>query len=121
MTDAAVAEALEETLKHQEAKASDKSASSKKKASDKLVLVVIDEARNLVDNTTSGLDHFHLLLRALVSVNNSIGKEGEVFGVLVDTNPRITTPDPLPSPHKVGPSYRGSYFSRNLPSFRPLC
>ncbi|KAL3659929.1 hypothetical protein V7S43_015230 [Phytophthora oleae] len=93
-TAAAVTEALEKTLKRQEAKATEKLALNKEKPSDKLVLVVIDEARNLINNTTSGLDLFHMLQRALVLANNDIGEEGRIFGVLVDTNPRITIPDP---------------------------
>ncbi|KAK1940555.1 hypothetical protein P3T76_008006 [Phytophthora citrophthora] len=116
-TDAVVVDSLEETRKRYEAKSSDKPSWTQTKASEKLVVVVIDEARHLVDSSTLGLDHFQLLLRALVSVNESIGKMGAVFGVLVDTNPRLTTCDPLPPPHQVNLSSPGS---RNLPSFRPF-
>ncbi|TDH69515.1 hypothetical protein CCR75_008610 [Bremia lactucae] len=62
----------------------------------KVILLVIDEARSLLnDRSTIARNYgivsdFRLLRRALVLVNECIGEEGGIFGVLIDTNSKVS-------------------------------
>ncbi|KAG3136677.1 hypothetical protein PI126_g17706 [Phytophthora idaei] len=77
----------EDALAHGEATSVEKSGRS---PSDKLVILVIDEARNLLgEEKGREMNDFRKLRQALVSVNMEISTGGGIFGVLVDTNPKI--------------------------------
>ncbi|KAG3091553.1 hypothetical protein PI124_g18345 [Phytophthora idaei] len=85
--DPALAEMSEDALAHGEATSVEKSGRS---PSDKLVILVIDEARNLLgEEKGREMNDFRKLRQALVSVNMEISTGGGIFGVLVDTNPKI--------------------------------
>ena len=51
-----------------------------------VVIVVIDEARSLLAKGHNNSSHFRMLRQALLK----IAKDEGVFGVLVDTNPKIS-------------------------------
>ncbi|KAL3659942.1 hypothetical protein V7S43_015243 [Phytophthora oleae] len=102
-----VANALGETLKSRKAKATDYSSLP---SSGKMVLVVFDEARNLLKQPTTGLNYFDVLQSALVSANIDIGNKGRIFGVLVDTNPWIADPS-------LGRSRTNTKDRRSFPPF----
>ncbi|KAG3005751.1 hypothetical protein PC121_g8860 [Phytophthora cactorum] len=85
--DPALAEMSEDALGHGEATSAEKSGRS---PSDKLVILVIDEARNLLgEEKGREMNDFRKLRQALVSANMEISTGGGIFGVLVDTNPKI--------------------------------
>ncbi|KAG2785975.1 hypothetical protein PC129_g16867 [Phytophthora cactorum] len=85
--DPALAEMSEDALAHGEATSAEKSGRS---PSDKLVILVIDEARNLLgEEKGREMNDFRKLRQALVSANMEISTGGGIFGVLVDTNPKI--------------------------------
>ncbi|KAL3659889.1 hypothetical protein V7S43_015191 [Phytophthora oleae] len=99
-TDTSTDAAVVETLKYQEPV---RSANRKEKPSSKMVVIVIDEVRNLFNNPPKGLDHFRMLRHALSLANKGICTEGAIFGVLVDTNSRIVDLSP---PEALDPAYR---------------
>ncbi|KAL3663870.1 hypothetical protein V7S43_011282 [Phytophthora oleae] len=114
MAAADVAKALEKTRERQEVK---KTSNPDHKPSNRLVLVVIDEARNVFSNPSSGLDRFRMLRHALVSANDGVGDEGQIFGVLVDTNSRIADLSP---PATLDPSSRRDDDTGSFTLFPPF-
>ncbi|KAI9994736.1 hypothetical protein PInf_011567 [Phytophthora infestans] len=79
-----------------------------------MVVLVVDEARSLLNEKadpgalTVKVNDFRLLRRALALVNNRIGAEGGIFGVFVDTSPKISD-----SESEVRPSFASDPSSRN--------
>ncbi|KAI9994745.1 hypothetical protein PInf_011576 [Phytophthora infestans] len=88
--------------------------SVKKNQDGKMVVLVVDEARSLLNEKadpgalTVKVNDFRLLRRALALVNNRIGAEGGIFGVFVDTSPKISD-----SESEVRPSFASDPSSRN--------
>ncbi|KAI9994742.1 hypothetical protein PInf_011573 [Phytophthora infestans] len=88
--------------------------SVKKNQDGKMVVLVVDEARSLLNQKadpgalTLKVNDFRLLRRALALVNNRIGAEGGIFGVFVDTSPKISD-----SESEVRPSFASDPSSRN--------
>jgi hypothetical protein len=84
-----------------------------------MVVLVLDEARALFDGENAEeRSHVGKLRRALVLANKAIGTTGGIFGVLVDTNSKVSdlTP-PLtldPSSRTIDGSWRRSLVSCSL-------
>ncbi|KAG7399759.1 hypothetical protein PHYBOEH_008093 [Phytophthora boehmeriae] len=95
---------------------------------EKLVVLVVDEARALLCEKEGGINQFRKLHRALVKANYKIadthGKNGGIFGVMVDTNSKISDLMPRVSADTGGeesadPSYRRLQ-GEGLPPFPPF-
>ncbi|POM65162.1 hypothetical protein PHPALM_19170, partial [Phytophthora palmivora] len=83
----------------------------------KMVVLVIDEARSLLAEERGNISHFRVLRHALALVNDDIGVEGGVFGVLIDTNPKVLSD--LTPPVSLDPSSR-VYKENELALFPPF-
>ncbi|POM72071.1 hypothetical protein PHPALM_11276, partial [Phytophthora palmivora] len=83
----------------------------------KMVVLVIDEARSLLAEERGNISHFRVLRHALALVNDDIGVEGGVFGVLIDTNPKVSSD--LTPPVSLDPSSR-VYKENELALFPPF-
>ncbi|EGZ05242.1 hypothetical protein PHYSODRAFT_342627, partial [Phytophthora sojae] len=89
--------------------------STEKNPNGRIVVLVIDEARSLLTEKGGKKNDFRMLRNALRSVNKDIGHRGCIFGVLIDTNPRISD---LAPPLLLDPSSR--LFDGELASFAPV-
>ncbi|RLN13838.1 hypothetical protein BBJ28_00026855, partial [Nothophytophthora sp. Chile5] len=82
------------------------SAQESSKASGGVVILVVDEARELLNRMHDGTNYFRLLRRALVRANKTIRRSrytGGIFAVLVDTNSKVSD---LTPPLWLDPSSR---------------
>ncbi|EGZ05178.1 hypothetical protein PHYSODRAFT_342550 [Phytophthora sojae] len=86
--------------------------STEKNPNGRIVVLVIDEARSLLAEKGGKKNDFRMLRNALRSVNKNIGHRGCIFGVLIDTNSRISDRAP---PLLLDPSSR--LFDGELASF----
>jgi hypothetical protein len=82
----------------------------RREAEGKVVVLVVDEARNLLGRN-GRVDRLRMLREALTVVNDAVGGKGGVFGVLVDTSCKIT--DPTPSGWSPSPSLQWDSSSRD--------
>ncbi|EGZ26706.1 hypothetical protein PHYSODRAFT_473621 [Phytophthora sojae] len=89
--------------------------STEKNPNGRIVVLVIDEARSLLTEKPDKKNDFRMLRNALRSVNKDIGHRGCIFGVLIDTNSRISD---LAPPLLLDPSSR--LFDGELASFAPV-
>ncbi|EGZ26783.1 hypothetical protein PHYSODRAFT_475269 [Phytophthora sojae] len=89
--------------------------STEKNPNGRIVVLVIDEARSLLAEKGGKKNDFRMLRNALRSVNKDIGHRGCIFGVLIDTNSRISD---LAPPLLLDPSSR--LFDGELASFAPV-
>ncbi|EEY67550.1 uncharacterized protein PITG_17869 [Phytophthora infestans T30-4] len=97
--------------------------SVKKRQDGKMVVLVVDEARSLLNEKadpgalTVKVNDFRLFRRALALVNNRIGAEGGIFAVLVDTNSKISDLTPSLASDPSSRNYKNSTGLETFPPF----